>query len=403
MRKIFCFIIFIFIISSALAQTKNYSKPEGYDYYLKLLKNSKDSLYNSIIETFDNYIEEHPNEYLVHIERCKLIENAYYDSEEDYNPNSEEAESCKQELKASFPNVPEVMIYEAEYLYEDTGLDYLKLILKDIQTNSGKWANKETWKIYKQLGEIYSDKKLYDNAIKYGELAVANNDTLDLSLFLAKQYNAKSNTKKAIELLESNIDSTDEAWELNQKGKMLLELGSPGKAITAFRLASKDTIEWVDNGDFADALIENGFYAEARIYLIKNLENNWSKSEAHQKLFIYDLSYSSIDSAKASYKELVKDDFWVDPVGIYRLRLFLHAPFLSWSFLDVLRIFLLFGIVLLAFLIPYALVLPIHYAGMHFKNRGMILQPSRFRWGMRHFWFICSFLLLTDLIATLIR
>ena len=160
MRKIFCFIIVCFIISSALAQTKNYSKPEGYDYYLKLLKNSKDSLYNSIIEIFDNYIEEHPNEYLVHIERCKLIENAYYDSEEDYNPNSEEAESCKQELKASFPNVSEVMIYEAEYLYEDTGLAYLKLILKDIQTNSEKWANKETWKIYKQLGEIYSDKKL---------------------------------------------------------------------------------------------------------------------------------------------------------------------------------------------------------------------------------------------------
>lgn len=402
MKKLFIFIVCCFLPFALYCQPPVILKPEAHTHYLQLLGSAKDSLYNTILQSFDRYIRNHPEEYLVQIERCKLIENAYYDSYTESNPKYEESEECLDQLLLSFPKIPEVVLYKAEGMYGDSAIIFLETILSDYDQEPEKWENKGISKVYSKLAESYSRKDQNLLAIKFAALAVKNNDTLDLSLLLARQYKALKQNKNAIDVLVNNLHSKNETWTLNEKGKLLLELGVPDKAILAFRLAKKDSSSWQDAGGLARAMIENGLFADARPYLVKDIEDSWKKSSSMRKLFEYDLKHSHADSALASYTALVKENFWNDPVGINRIQLLFHGPLLHWSFYDVLRIFLMLLLLITILIVPYILILPVHYLGNYFKNKGMLLKPTEFRWGLRHFWLACSLLLLVDIMAMLI-
>lgn len=377
-------------------------KPENCEYYLSLLGSAKDSLSKEIIELYNDYTRLNPDDYLIQIERCKFLESAYYDADEGYNPKYEESEECRNNLIASFPEIPEVLIYKSEFLYGDTAIVFLKEIIADYENHTQKWLGKSIWKVYSKLADIYDADDKAREAVKYGHLAMEHNDTLDLTLLLAEQYKALSQNKKAVELLASDIDSADASWELNQKGRLLLELGAPDKAIRAFRFAQRDSASWMDVGGLAQAMIENGLYKEARVYLVKDTGEEWNKAEHLSKLFQYDVKYGSADTASLTYRKLDENSFWNDPVGIYRLRLLFRAPFSAWSVYDMLRVILLLGLFALVFIVPYTWILPIHYLGTYFKNKGMILSPSDFRWGLRNFWIASSLFLLVDLTASLV-
>ena len=55
----------------------------------------------------------------MHIEKCKFIQLAQYDDNEDYNPNQEAFDSCSTNLVQMFPEHPEVIIFQTTYLWGD--------------------------------------------------------------------------------------------------------------------------------------------------------------------------------------------------------------------------------------------------------------------------------------------
>lgn len=377
-------------------------KPASHEYYLDLLSSSKDSLFTQVIRLYDLYCDQNPHDYIVHVERCKFIERSYYDEYEDYNPKYEECEQCLSRLLETFPDIPEVLLYKSESLYGDSAIVFLEKILSDYEREPALWKGKGIWKIYHKLAETLSYNDKTQDAIMYGELAAANNDTLDISLFLAEQYVKLSDNAAAIKLLLDHLDSSDTGWELNRKGKLLLELGVPDRALEAFRLAKKDSFSWQDAGGLAQAMIENGFYAEAREYLVKDMEGYSLSPDAFIRLFKYDIEYGSPDSALVTYRGLTEMNFWNDALGIYRLQLLFHSPLLPWKFFDFLRVFLLFASLAVVLIVPYTWILPIHYVGAYFKNKGLILPDSEFRWNLRHLWIVSSLFLLVDLISNLV-
>jgi uncharacterized protein len=388
--------------TAVFAQQPGAAKPNEAEHYVKLLSNAKDSLYDEIMRSYDSYISRHQEDFAVQIERCKFLETAYYDTEEDYNPKYEEATECREDLVAAFPDVPEVLIYNSEYQYGDSAIPFLDKVIADFENDAEKWNGKKIWKVYKKLAEIYETDGKPGQVIKNALLAVEYNDTLDISLLLARQYQELKQKEKAIYTLTSSLDSSDRHWELNQKGKLLLELGAPSEAIKAFQLAKKDSSNWVDDESLAQAMIENGLYKEAREYLVKATETYWNKGEKLRKLFEYDIQYSIADSAKATYQKLNEDGFWNDPVGVYRLRLLFSSPLSGWTLNDFLRLLLLLLLLLIIAIFPYTWILPLHYAGNYFKGRGMTLTPTNFRWGLRSFWIASSLALLVNIAAYLL-
>jgi len=385
LRNIFILPLLFF---SWYTQGQNIKQPYSHKDYLSILGHSKDSLFVKIMSGYDQYIDHHPSDYKVQLERCKFIENAYYDYSEEYNPKYEEAEKCKKELVLKFPNIPEVLLYKGENLYGDSARIFFKKLEEKVKRDTGTWST-YSWKVYESLANNYIDSNRL--AIRYAELAMEKNDTLDNTLFLAQLYKDIKRPQKAIELLTSKLDSTQQSWVLNQKGKLLLELGVPDKAIIAYKYAKKDSTGWQDSGSLGQAFIDNGLILEAREYLLKETtRNSWNNSTALYKLFDYDVKYGLADSAKASYRNLIENNFWNDPIGVARIRLFFKAPLAVVSFHDIGRILLLILISVLFFIIPYAWILPIHYAGVYLKKRGALQDTSSFRWGLRHLWIAFS-------------
>lgn len=374
---------------------------KDHQHYLDRLVNAKDSLYNDILNDFSNYILANPQDVKTQLEKCKVIEKAYYDSNEDYNPNFDQAKACVNEVVDRFPGNPEALLYQGEFLYGDSLVAHLENLQILAEQNKDQWKN-YSWQVYKQLAEQYQYRDEHEKSARFGEMAVERNDTLDMSLVLAEAYKNLTFNIKAVNVLVNHLDSTDEPYYLNQKGRLLLDLGAPDKAMQAFRMSSRKNSEAEDAGALAQAMIDNGLWTEARPYLLKSsLENYWSH-EGLRKLLDFDLKYSSPDSAQAAYTRYVSADFWNDPVGIYRLRLSWKAPLSRWTFLDAGRILLLFCLILIPFVIPYLWVLPIHYYGMWQRGRGKLFHASTFQWGLRDFWIICSLWLLCDVLGFVI-
>jgi uncharacterized protein len=355
------------------------------------LTNAKDSLYENILKAYDVYITKQPEDVNAQLERCKFIENAYYDSYEDYNPNFEMAQACADSLLKKFPDNPEVLLYPAEFLYSDTMVAYLKNLEVLIKVNDEVWQP-YSWRVYEKLANHYSFENNDERAIHYGELAIGNNDTLDLSLLLGQSYKNLSNKHSAIDILVSHLDSTDAAWELNKKGKLLLELGVSDKAIEAFSMASKINAVQEDAQALAQAMIDNGLYSEARAYLLKDYQSStqWNSIKTLNALLNYDLRYGDADSARLNYERLTTEDFTADVFGVYRLRLLIKDPLIGWSLSDLGRVLLLVVVLGLALIIPYLWVLPIHYYGQYQKSKGIEYGNILFHWRLRHFWIACS-------------
>jgi uncharacterized protein len=282
-------------------------------------------------------------------------------------------------------------------------MSFCKRVIKQYDDNPQKWKNKDIWVIYEKLCQSYSDDKKPNQSITYGLLALRENDTLDLSIVLAKQYQELKQKSKAIDIILKNLDSTRLSWDLNQKGTLLLELGLFDKALHVLKWAEKDkAVSWVDNGTLAEAMIKNGFYNQARSYLIKDMKNKWDRNLTLKKIFEFDLKYGSNDSAYISYIRLADEKFMNDPVAIKRISLFFKSPLAWWRFTDILKLFLLIASICVVFLIPYLWILPIHFIGNRYKQKGIVFSDTEFRWTLRHFWIAAGLLLVSDLLANLI-
>lgn len=365
------------------------------------LTGAKDTLYQDILRQYEQLIEKEPGAYSVQLERCRFIQNAY--GYEEYNPYYDQADSCSIRLTELFPANPEVLLYRTEFLYGDSLFSYLARLENLISNNPDTWSGFR-WQVDKQLAEYYAVEGNHAKAIHYGTIAIERNDTLDLSLTLAEPYKQLNRKQEAIGLLLQHLDSTDLPWEINQKARLLLDLGEPDKAMKAFQLASRQNADSENTADLAKAMIDNGLISEARSYLAKDYASSteWSRPDAAVALLEYDLRYGVADSARSSYQKLTDLGFSRDLFAIYRLRLLLKAPLATWSLTDLGHVLILILLLCVPFIVPYLWVLPIHYVGVYFRNKGTLRVQPLFHWKMRHFWIASSLVILSDLLATLL-
>lgn len=390
MKRLLFWLVCLIGYLQSTAQITDSLRPAEHTYYLEMLNSSRDSLYDKALREYDTYLATHHHDVQMHIERCKLIEFAYYDEYEGYSLNYEEADSCRSKLKKEFPHSPEVKLFLVEHLYGDEKVEALKELVEDVQEQPERWKHLPVWKVHQQLANEYKWDDNYEEAISHAKLAMEQNDTLDLSILLAEGYIELDEKEKAVEILLNGVDSTQSTWDINRKGKLLLDLGKTNEALDVFNYIKEDTNGYINYSDLAATLVENGLFNEAREYLVKDLNERWPQAKAKFDLFQFDLKYGTADSTKASYERLVEDSFSNDFLGKYRLLIFLKHPLLSWSFPDIGRVLLLLLSLLIIVFLPYVWVLPVDYMGRALSRRGFYFFPNNFRWNLKHFWIISS-------------
>ncbi|NJM25138.1 MAG: hypothetical protein HC859_06195 [Bacteroidia bacterium] len=392
-------LVFCFLLAATYASAQNTLLP-GHEFYLKQMGDAKDSVYKEAMSHYDQFIAKYPDSVRARLEQCRLMQHAYYDAYEEYNPLEEEAEACARNLVKDFADVPEVRLYAMDYIYGDSAITYLQDLEKLAREQPARWQH-HLWNVYQLMAQRqeYDDNNL--EVLHYASMAMEENDTLDLTIQKARAEQALGRNNDAVETLLSKMDSSQAGYYYNQKGKMLLELGEPERALEILKMASRDTSNWQDLESLAQAMIDNGVPEAARDYLLKNRDRNtWNKTPSLIKLLEYDLKYKR-DSAGASYDRYVNDNFWDDGMGVYRLRVLVADPGHHWTWSDAGRLLVLLASVVCILLLPYLWILPIHYIGTWLRSRGRQFELSPFRWTMADFWMASSLWLMASLIAGL--
>ncbi|PCJ94858.1 MAG: hypothetical protein COA50_10765 [Flavobacteriaceae bacterium] len=379
----------------------DFGNPESHTYYVELLINSKDIGFKETLRQYDEFILNNPKNITAKVERCKFIENSYWDEYEDYNLKYDETEECIANLYDTYPENPKVLVYRAENLYAEEQLEVLEAASSLIDEDKDAWSNFDKAEISKMLGQYYQDENNW-LALKHFKRSQRLNSNQDLSLTIARIQVDMKNLDEAKETLLSRIDTDTILWRMNQKANLLVELKSPNEALSLFAIISERDSTYIDNEEMATAMSDLDDYVSARVFLVKDTVQEWNKSGKLQTLFKHDLKYSETEVALATYRRMQQlnsnDDFF----GIKRLKIFFKDVTLRWNLSECFHFMLFIISIGILFLIPYLWVLPLHYLGVYIKDKFKAPVPKLdFVWTMKHFWIISFLYLLAQFILTI--
>ncbi len=397
-------IIALLLVSSISSYTQEISvnQTNSFELFTKSLTNSKDLKYQEILDKYDNYIGDNPNNILVKVYRCKFIGSAYYDEYEDYNLNYDETESCIEELYNSHPKNPEVALYKLENSYgEELGV-FLEEVFDLYNFDKLTWNNNQVSKLFEISANHFFEKNNF-KALQHAKKAEKFNDSLDLSITISKIHIELGNDEKAKESLISSLHFDNETWKLNQKAELLVDLKEYDEALKVFdRVKEKDS-SFINNQTLYKIFREEDKIEIARGYLVKDTLVEWNKTANIQKLLEHDMQYSDPEIALESYRQIQKDNYYDDFFGIKRLRIFFKSPLALWTFSEISHLILLYLFVLFLFLVPYIWVLPVYALGKYLTLKNL-KKNARISvdWTLKHFWGISFLYLLSQVIIVLV-
>ena len=377
----------LLILSSILgyAQKIKVDQTDSFKLFVETLENSKDEKYITILEKYDAYIKNHPDDVLVKIYKCKFIGSAYYDEYEGYDTNYEETQKCIDALFTNYPEHPEVVLYKLENMYGEEKEKLFKKFIDLYEEGETYWTYEQISKLYEYSAEYYVENN-DAVSISYAERAELFNDSLDLSVLISKGYLRQGEDEKAKKRLMASLNNDLSAWELKQKGELLIAFDEDEEALKMFERVQQKDSTYTNDASFYKIYLKNNDFEKARTYLVNDTVVEWNKILSLQKLLKHDLAHTDARTAFNTYRRVQRESYYDDFFGVKRIKLFFKSPFLGWNVTDVSHIFILIFSVILLFIIPYLWILPIYFVGQKWKKKPT--DKIYFDWTLKHFWLI---------------
>lgn len=365
---------------------------------IKEMENSSDNLFKEYLKIYDDYLKKHPTDIKMQIEKCKFLQSAQYNEEEDYNPNQEAADSCCAALIKAYPDQPEVLIFQITYKWGDELKKVFAAAQSSIEKNPKAWSDKNLGILYKSMSDQSFADEEFKQAYLYMQDAISKDAEYKSTIENAHILLKMKKDKEALKVLLSMKDTTEQTWELTQKADMLLELKAYQKALELYNKISKIDSSYNNNENIANIFEKVGQIDLARECLVSDTAVNWQKNISIRNLLIHDLKYENGAKCIDSYNKYRDLGISNDPLGIYRLKIFFSHPLQPWTFRDVLAILLFIIVILLLVLIPSIWILPVYFIG-HKWNFLSRAKPFESDWGLKSFWFISFGLLFASFIT----
>ena len=398
MRRIPWLTLLLILLSNAtFGQQIKPNDLNSHQAFTEELKYSKDSEYQNILQKYEAYIVANPEEIGVQIERCKFIGTAYYDEVEDYDLNWEETDSCIEKLYLAHPSHPDVIVYKIENTFGDVRTELIDTSINIYYKDIEAWSDKARASLFEKAAYQYSDLD-FTKTLEYADKAERFDKELDLSVLTARTYLALGNKEMAKEVLDTNLFYDNEVWELSEKGDLLMELGEVDKALKIFdRVKAKDS-SYVNTERIYTILISKEKYDDARISLVNDTIDEWSKTRTIQKLLHHDIAFSSKEVALITYKRMQEESYYDDFFGFKRIRIFLKNPFGNFSTRGFSHLLWLFILLIILVILPYMWILPIKSLSQFFDWK---FKGGNY-WGLKHFWWISFVYLVAQVMLGLI-
>jgi hypothetical protein len=88
MKYYFSYILlFILFLNELSAQVDTINPKLDHKVFVEEIRNSQKIVYDDVIRKYDDYLSKNGDDILMQIEKCKFVQVALYDDEEEYNPN----------------------------------------------------------------------------------------------------------------------------------------------------------------------------------------------------------------------------------------------------------------------------------------------------------------------------
>lgn len=376
-------------------------KIPDHEVFIERIRNSSDNIYSECIEEYDAYLSNHPDDVTAIIEKCRFIQLAQYNEEEDYNPNQEVFDSCAADLKERFPEHPEVLLFQITYLWGEELEGVFETAEKTVEKDSIEWTKENLAMLYSSMADHYYYEPDYKKAFHYITLAIINDEKYKTSLEYARILVELDRDEDALEALTTEADTSGDLWQLRQKADLLLDLRSYSQALDLYNNIRERDSTYIDNYELATTFEGTGRFDLARECLVADTSENWDKEGALRNLMKHDIKYQNGDLAVATYNKFRDLGYVTDPIGFYRIRLLLAHPFEPWKARDMLGILTLLIVVTILIIIPYIWVLPVYFSGLRcsaVSNKNPYESP----WRLETFWFVSAGYLLASLFACII-
>lgn len=370
--------------------------------FLQEINNSQDLVYQDRLDLYEQYLNDHPDDVRVHIERCKFIQFAQYNMEEEYNPNQVAFDSCAAALSIQFPSHPEVFLFQISYKWGDELKDVLDDAERAAINNSDEWSDKQLGLLYKSMSDHHYSESEFSLALEYMEKAINADSIYATSLDYARILIELDKKLEAYDVLKAGKDTSKVAYELSNKADLYLEIEDYANALLLFNLIDDIDSTFNNNAKIASTLEGVGEYSSARKYLVADTSKSWNKEAALRNLLLHDIRYQSGAHGFHSYNAYRDQGFSADPLGLFRFKLFLSHPLLPWKFRDVFGLVTFNLALILLIIIPFVWITPIYFIGHHWN---FISKEKEYglSWGLKAFWFASAGYLIASFLTGLVE
>ncbi len=374
-------------------------KTLDHELFLEKIKHAGDHVYQECIREYDAYLDKHPENVSVFVEKCKFLQLAQYDEYEDSNPHQAAFDSCVRVLSERFPTHPEVILFRISYLWGDELYEVFDNAEKAVEEHPDEWSNANLAALYGAMADHYYYDGDYIRALACMEKAIARDAQYAASLEYARILIELNRKDDALKALKSNRDTTTVQGRLIQKANMLLKLEAYSDALDIYNQIARTDSTFI-NAEVASTLEGLGQYESARKYLVADTSRLWDKESALLSLLKHDLKYQSGADCIATYNKFRDSGYATDPIGFYRLKLFFAHPSQPWKFRDLAGMLSLLLALAVLIVIPYLWILPVYFVGRHW-NFPARPKPYESLWGLKMFWFVSVGYLFATLFACL--
>lgn len=396
------FLPFLFFSSVCLAELPPENKDLDHEAFIKELKNSKVQLYNDILKKYDDYLQKHPKDIPVQIEKCKFIEFALYDDNEEYNPNQAYFDSTAASLLKLYPKNPDVLVFHTTFLYGEKKKELLENAERYIKEKSDGWSAHNIGVINYEIAMLHYNDEEYKEAYYYMNKAGSYNKEYTYSLEFIRILIEEDKKEEALKALQNPEDTVTDVYHLRQKSELFLKLKDYKNALRLYTIVHEKDTSINNNEELARTMEGIGEFNVARGYLVADTSTSWNKKTTLLNLFLHDLKHHSGDTCLSSYDAYRELGYTSDPFAAYRLKLFVSYPLLLWKPHDLLGVLATILLLIIFVLIPYFWILPVYFIGHHWKIVDRSNQET-YQWGLKSFWWVSSGYFIASFAATYLK
>lgn len=390
--------------SSLFAQDDSARQNLDHAVQFQRLQALDEQAFFEVLKIYDSYLANHSEDVSIQVEKCRFIQRVIYreyddyDGYVDYNSKQIILDSLNSQLRKTFPGEPETFFYLTEDAWGDDLQALIDTALILSETNSDKWSSQQLGELCQKSAQSYYYSENLSMAFEQMQRAIRN-DSVHFSTILNAAILIDSGSDSlAKKALFSMPDTITAPQTLSRKATYLLALKEYDAAMKVYEQLNEIDSSYIQKADIASTLEGLGEYDKARKYFVADTAVNWQKEDRKKRLFLHDLRHQPSDSCVASYNAYRDLGYEVDPMLAYRLQLFLKHPLTPWKFRDLVGLLIALLIFVIAILVPFTWILPIHFLG-HRMRWFSLEKLHATKWGLKSFWWVSSAYLVATLIG----